>query len=589
LAAAGVLALLAAAIVLAVLPIVFGRPRPMVHVQWRGIDSTGRAALERQFELGEARDVGGGRWAYVPRDTGRDRLEALVSHPAVADTDGIDRHLFRIARRAPLTERRGGLIASPLAARAAKLAAYALIGLGLGLLLAAALSFGSAAGWSWREVAVAMPGVLERGVPVASPQAAGLFRIVFGGLVLIYLACNPVYPALLEPYEIGRAAGAYGGLMRWLAEHPAIVERIDPALKSLGALVVAGAATSVAYPAFVAAFLLWACVYTLNMSHHVVAAIGVALVCLLPARWGDAWSIDAWWRGRPGALASKRYGFAMWVPVVVAGAAFSAAAASKLGHGADWILNGSVKYHFVSDLEHAWVTWGPWLMRHDAVAIPISAAVVVLEAVIVTAAFTRSDGYRLAIGLVAALLLAGFAVFQGVVWPGWWILLVGFLPWHRVRGAVEAGRAAPLALAQRAAVSTFVVFQLYASSVRMEARPIVSAFDMYASTYADDEEYELASNLRYRVFAILPGGAAAELECTIDDQAAEVLSAAGRGAPDARTRMRRVVAGCLDGRRDVEYVKLEGERPIFDWNTNQFTWKRGLDPIGPVPVGWVWQ
>ncbi len=585
---AGGLCLVLSIALVETIPVLFGTPQPMVHVIWRDADHAEREALEHRFHLSEAAELSGGRWAYVPQDTTREALRALVRHPKVADTDGIDRNLFRMAANAPLTNRRGGrIVGMPWAPRVFKLLAGALAAAGVVFLVVAA----HARGWVRRDAL--QPSVLGRGIPVASAEAAGIFRIAFGCLVLVYLVRNPVYPDLLNPYELGRAVGPYGSLMRWLGEHEDVVLWIDPAVKAFGGLFILGIGTTITYMAFVATFLVWASVYTLNISHHVVAALGIAMICLIPSRWGDAWSFDAWRASRIAAghrsPASKRYGYAMWVPVFVLGVTLAAAAASKLRGGLDWIFNGTVKYHFVSDLEHAWVPWGPRLMRHDALAVPVSAVTVVLEALVLTAVFSRSDRYRLIVGLCVAAMLAGFAVFQGIVWPGWWILLVGFLPWHRIQPASALSAVGATSFAQRAVLSAVVLFQIYAWSARIEARPIISSYDMYATTYASDEEYELASNLTYRVLAINSGGAAQELGCDVDDEAARVLTAAARGGSVERTRMRSILTRCLGRRREVQYVLLEGDRQVFDWQTGRFGWKRGVDRIGPVSVGWLWQ
>ena len=221
----GILCLIVGTTLLRAIPPLFGTPQQMVHVLWRDTDRSERAVLEQRFRLSEGVEVQGGRWAYVPLDTGRDQLRDLVRHPKVANTDGIDRQLFRMAKNGPLTARRGGLITSapPLAARIVKLIAYVLVGTGGVLLLLAAIwrrwpvraALEAAwAGWprdarSLGAAAAAISRLVERGIPVASAEAAGIFRIAFGGLVLGYLLRNPVYPELLEPYELGRAAGPY--------------------------------------------------------------------------------------------------------------------------------------------------------------------------------------------------------------------------------------------------------------------------------------------------------------------------------------------------------------------------------------------
>ena len=177
-----------------------------------------------------------------------------------------------------------------------------------------------------------------------------------------------------------------------------------------------------------------------------------------------------------------------------------------------WILNGTVKYHFVSDLHQALVPWGPALTSNHAVAVGLSLAAVLIEAGIVTAVFAKSVSYRAACGLCSLALLAGFWLFQGVFWPGWWILLLGFLPWQWIRG--DRGTAASggsLTVIQGALVVALVFQQCYASWTRLEARPFMSAYDMYSTTYASPAAYEAASNLRYRVVGVTdhgPGGSA---------------------------------------------------------------------------------
>ena len=61
----------------------------------------------------------------------------------------------------------------------------------------------------------------------------------------------------------------------------------------------------------------------------------------------------------------KEYGYTVWVPGLVLGVVFAAAAVAKLRDaGVAWILNGTVKYHFLSDSVQAMVDWGLWIGRH---------------------------------------------------------------------------------------------------------------------------------------------------------------------------------------------------------------------------------
>jgi len=116
----------AAALILALVPWVFGSPLPMVDIQWREIPDDSRVALEQEWQLTEPTRLNATTWRYVPADRSTPRLRAIVTHPAVADTNGIQRREFRIADRPPLTPRRGGLLDAPMAGRGARALAYGL-------------------------------------------------------------------------------------------------------------------------------------------------------------------------------------------------------------------------------------------------------------------------------------------------------------------------------------------------------------------------------------------------------------------------------------------------------------------------------
>ena len=103
----------AAFAVLASIPFIFGTPLPQIHIEWRDISDGDRTILERRFALTEPTRLGGNVWSYVPTDTSRERLFAIVSEPAVADTNGINRRTFSISDTPPLTARRGGLLQAP--------------------------------------------------------------------------------------------------------------------------------------------------------------------------------------------------------------------------------------------------------------------------------------------------------------------------------------------------------------------------------------------------------------------------------------------------------------------------------------------
>jgi hypothetical protein len=585
---AGKALLVTAALLGAISIAVFGRPAPVITVMWSGVPAGARPYLENKFSLTDGHEVADGIWSYALRDTSETNRRTLATHAAVAAVEGIDRRTFEFADHLPRATWRSGLVPVPhLLARTIEV---------VGLLAALA---GLTILWRPRAAAAAiarcraLPRVaaawLQRGIPEAAPEAAAAFRLVFGSLVVAFFVSDRVYPALLTPLEVSRASGAYGAVVRWLAAHPEVVKLIQPVLIVTGGLFVIGAATRISFLAFTAAALAWTIVFTLNTSSHAVASLMMALLMLLPARWGDAWSVDAWLRrrrdgGRAGP--ARAHGYAFWAPGFVLAVAFAAAAWSKIREGPEWILNGTVKYHFVSDLEHAWVSWGPVLTRRHGVAVALCIFAVVAEASLITSMFSGSFRYRAVLGFFAVLLLAGFALFQGIVWLGWWLLLSAFLPWHLIgqRRSDVVARASPrpITAAQLAAICFVVLQQLVTTARHVEARPLFSTYDMYSTTYASVEDYEAASNLVYRVVAVANGRSSDLPGCVVDDTVAAIARRALEGSADDLRLLRTAVGGCLRSTPGVRQVALEGDRQVFLWNESRFAWKRRLDVIGPI-------
>lgn len=609
----------AATAVLASIPILFGSPQPIVRITWRDVSPADRVELERQFHLTDPIPLADGDWGYAPLDTSPHTLRAIVRHPSVARADGIDARAARIVRSPPLSPRRGGRLdgAPAWMARAVRLLAYGLAFLATLMLCRAALASplipahskigrtvgalrSDPVGWLRAAPAVMTRTWMQRGVPAASAHAAGLFRIVFGTSVLALVVAERIDPAVLQSYEANAAEGVYGMVLRWLGAHPAVAQHLGQALTVSGALFIAGFLTRISYACFVAGFLLWACIFTLTTSTHAVAALAITMLCLLVARWGDGWSVDALVRRirrRPlPPVSAQRYGFAIWIPRLVLGTAFLAAAWSKVsGSGLDWILNGTVKYYFISDLDHALVSWGPRLTQHHWVAVVMSGSAVVVESLVITAAFSRSSAYTLLLGVAALGVLTGFALFQGVLWWGWWILLIAFLPWHRLRLPWPRRRApVPAAVAtfgfspaQVLVVVMLIVQQVVMSAFHLEARPMLSAYDMYSATYASAGEFEDATNLVYRV-AVFDNGRYRDLpDCLVDDRAAALVMTAASGGVDARAYLRSLLGPCLEAEPAASAFALEGDRRVYNWDERRFEWKRAIDVIGPVSAEWL--
>jgi hypothetical protein len=594
----------AAIVLLQLLPVVFGAPVLLVHITWRGVNDDAQRDLERRFRLSEPTTLADGTWQYVPLEPTTETLRAIVRHPAVAATDGIDRRALRMSPRAPRTGRRGGLISAPLLARATKLAAYTLLLCAALLLLAAgtgltALDRARVGSLARRvrahpreviaDAIAAARGFLERGVPVATAEAAAAFRVALGVLVLWFVASHPAADVSLDAATLTDATGIQHAVANRVAASPSGAQVVDRLLLVSGSMFVAGLFTRLASAGLAAAFFLWACVFTLNTSHHTVSALAVTLFCIVGAPAGDAWSLDALLRRRNASRPSApgtRYGFLIWIPGFVFGLAFLAAAWAKVGTGPAWILDGTVKYHFASDLEQALVSWGPALTKYSLVAIGLSAAGVAIELGLIVASFTRSAAIRLALGASAAMLLTGFALFQGVIWPAWWMLLISFLPWQAIRKArlpaqASIGSLPPLRTSIIVAVACV---QATASLESLEVRPILSAYDMYSTSYATEAEYEASLNLVYRVTIATDGNTSDVPQCELDDTAVTRISEAASPVEQLTRELARHGGGCdvLQGRPDA--VTLVGDRKLFDFESGRFVWQRGVDRVGPIAL-----
>ena len=587
---AGLLLWTIAAVSYGVVRLTFG-PRPVyVHVRWASeVDEAARQRLEGQYHLtqGEPRD--GRTWGYALVDLSRDNIRALVGNASVEDTHQIHRTAFRVGYLVP---------------RLPYPTPHAWIAIGLEILTAFCV-LGGAIAFGLALLGAATPGIIRgplvalrnvflepratlrggavilvtwlRGrIPSASPEAAALFRIVFGGTLLNFLLRHPV-PAAWAAESPNVVSPAHEFLLSMVAGASWLVDWIPAWLAWWGALFLVGAMTRTAFAMLTVGAFAWALLYTTRTTYHTISALLVALVCLLWARWGDAWSIDAWRRrSRPAQRRTpQEYGYAVWVPSFVLGVAFAAAAFAKLrDSGLAWILNGTVKYHFLSDSKQAMVDWGLQLGRHHRVAVLLSLGAIVIELLVIAGVVSRMYRYRALAGLASMSILGGFALFQGLFWPGWWMLLLSFLPWHLVRPASTASATAErdasmpqtlrrlLAPAPVAVVVTFIVVQLVVSTLRLEVSPLISTYDMYSTTYASPAEYEQKAGQEY--WLVAADDQAQLHECRVTPVEADiVLATAPASGLDSSTGP--VLRRCFEPSLRVASLLVESRRASVNW------------------------
>jgi hypothetical protein len=615
-------------LLLAALPSITARliagPRgALVHVRWQpSVGAAERQGLEQRFHLtgGEALDAT--TWRYDLVDPSSGNISALVSEPAVADTHNINRAAGELDSAAVRTSRQSRFGRGDAMVAVADRLAATLAMLGVALVIVSALVRTSMAqpalqrsrrGAEVINASVLGPTArfLQRGIPRIDARTAGVFRIVFGSAALAYFVLYPVDSSWLgRTFDLEIEGPVHQAVMRWLRAMPGIVDLVMPWLIVTGLAFIAGLFTRVTYALFVVGVLIWAYVAVSLSSTHPQSILVLTLVALLPSRWGDELSIDAWRHARAGRSlvlpAGSRYGYSVWVPVLAFGVAFAAAAWAKLTvppAWTSWVANGTVKYHFITDSVNAPVQWGLQLAAHPWLAVIASFLAIATESLVVTSAFVRNDWYRLAMGLGAVALIAGFGLFMGVFWPGWWVPLLGFLPWQRLSGDRGPGigdrrpgvhdpmpnpgtlipdpRSLLVSVAQLAMILAVIAQQIVVSAMKLERAPMFSWYDMYSGTYASPAAFTAARPPRYRIVAATRAGTVEIGGCNPHEEFVRQFEAALAGSPEAQAEVWEALRNCgdLSGARSVT---LEGDVSTFDFDRLEFTTIRSARVIGPL-------
>lgn len=534
-----------------------------IHVQWESsINPEERQRLELMFGLMENELLEGTTYHYLLTDPTSANIEALVKHEAITDTQDIDRTTFRIT---PAAERVSPATQEPsnenflLNVIGTSLAGLGLFFLGLTIVVSIAPRWVNS-----------MPSRVQRGIlaqiPHGSPKAVAVFRILFGAGVLLI----PISQSSLPP-----DTGFIASIDSLLALRPFVMTWLQPWLWTWGILFIAGAITWLSFPALTMGFIVWALVFGHT---HPITALALTLIGLLPSRWSDTWSVDAWWSRHQHTNVQRRsqeYGYTLWLPGVVLGMTFLAAAFAKLSHGGlGWVTNGTVKYHFMTDAAYAPVSWGAQLGFYPALAILVSLLAVSVEATAIFGALSKRYSIRAITGLICVSLLSGFWLFQAVFWPGWWLLLLAFLPWHllgthqsiatHVQAPVNSWRQS----VQIVLVISFIAQQGIVSALNIEAPPLLSAYDMYSSTYENQEAYEKATTINLWIVANTKNDR--QRKCQVSDS--EAVTIGDLSDNNSNTyHAYQILETCFDDLRMIRDIQLEATRRTIDWSR----WKLG--------------
>jgi hypothetical protein len=549
-----------AAIVLALLalptgvlvPVLPPRAEP-VHVRWAETTSEAeRRSAASTLGLDVVTVRADGTWVVSMRDQSPERVRTLVADPRVADTHNVDRQAFQLlyGPRRTLADVLGEVfppfaqLSAIATARLSRIDRLPLALLFIGALFAVVHGLRTAA----------LRQRLMRGVPPLSAPALSAFRLAVGlGLAAAVAVTN----LEVVPREVQRAEDwlARAELVRSVAASETAVTAVQRTLIAAFMLFAVGAAPRAMLALAAALLTLFTSVMLTRASAHDWSLPTVTVWLLLVVPWHEGFNVAQWrrWHGESPAIATRARGLALWIPGLTIGLAFLAAAYAKLDtSGLDWITGGAVRYHFVEDGLGAPLTWGVRIAQSDRASVLASLGAILVESSIWLVIWFRRPAIRAGFGCMAAAILAGFYLFQGVAWPAWWTLLLAFAPWgplvdtatsRRPRGEAQqpaSARSDTLSRAALALAGLFVLQQIAVSALRVESEPFISDFPMYANTWPSRDAFDARFRSRHREYLLSTGA--------LTPQA---LAGRLQQLPQAADSMRRALDGIKDGATDA--------------------------------------
>ena len=567
---------------------------PLIKVRWAPtVDESEQVHKETIYGLRRDAPHAVRTWNYLLQDADRANIRALVTDPEVEDTDGLDRGAFQVSIPS-ITIAERITSAYPALEESA--------GRGFSEWVSVTNVWPAALAALWLAV-LSRPRVrafLGRGIPPLSPVGLGLFRIAFGVSLILLLPALPDGPF---PRALHRSADWFAD-WQWvhaLAEDPAATARVRTVAAFALALFAAGVVPRVTYLVAVTAITAHVFVHLQHASVHdwglpLVALWGLALVpwdaglTLVPMRWYRAGE-------------SARFGYAIWLPGLMLGTAWLAAAYAKLdSSGLDWILGGAVKYHFVEDFRQAPTDWGLWVATQPLFAVALSLAAILVEALFILHVFFPGLVVRLAFGIAGFALLVGFYALQGVVWPMWWVLFLAFIPWEVLAARVPRGWGSSgvfrpaLTRPQAAFLAAVVSVQIFASTWRAEIEPFISDYGMYSWSWPSRAEFDRNNARKYRAYRYTMQTPAGVMDVTGQlrtlPAASDVLTSAidrvrdGEGIHNELQEALRIVGATYEAKFEPpahQLIVLLDEQ-AFDWTGGRFFDKASALPIGTVDL-----
>jgi hypothetical protein len=387
-------------------------------------------------------------------------------------------------------------------------------------------------------------------VPAISGRSLRSFRVVLGIIFFV----------LVLGFPQGRIPVIPFGLKAWLLAN--------------AALFIVGLYPRAAYAGMVLGMAVLTSVEVQQRSIH---SLGMPFVTML------GW-LAVPWHARPDAdRQSRAYGFALWWPGLTMGGAFLAAAYAKLQrNGLGWITSGAARYHFVTDARNTPFTWGVYIASHPTLAVFFSLMAIVIESSVIGVIAVKNPRIRTLFFLEAALMFAGFYVFQGVAWPFWWMCALAFLPWHGRDWTHPVPSQHTTTMAQNVIAIAFVAVQVFASATRTEIEPWMSNFPMYEQTYASPAEYDDEMMWRFVTIEMVEadGQVITELVLKMDDDTRNTLLYLASGRAYSQSVLDRL---CRSFGELPDSITVAASRGGFDWQRGAFKPRMPMQ-LAPVPM-----
>ena len=414
----------------------------IVMVQWRG---PANEAVARRLSM-HAPEVENGIFEYILTDTSHENIAAILATPEFAQVLRLNRINLTadewetvtadewLIRRYPPLDHIAGRPFGVLLRR---------LGLAPVFVFVLIVCLGATPqGRRW----------MAARVPAITPRALVAFRIAFA-ISLLVVSISAIGPA-------------------WERAVCVIL------LMSFGF----GVAPRVAFAAFV---LLFTYAMAGNINSHAWSHPMRTLWLLLLVPWTET---------RDSRLPQRRLGLAIWIPILMIGISYLAAALSKLDEtGISWALHGGIRYFLIEEAASAPSRLGRFVASSDVLSVLLSSGALLIESGVIVAALVPSPAIRLAAGCAALALHAGFYELQGIWWSGWWMLLPAFVPWEWIaersivpQPLVEQGERIPFYAGSL--IFGVVAIQPIASLLKLDWPPYVSNFPMYSDVQFDSKE-----------------------------------------------------------------------------------------------------